>query len=452
MLTKWRSIRTTAALGLLLWPAVASANLLQSSHFRLDPNVAANFGGAGSSASYKLTDTGGEGVVGAGSSASYRLGQGYVRQLPHSLQLAVLPSGTYAAWPLDTGNGLQAYDVGANRDDGTLVNAPAWTTGIVGQAVALNGSTQYISTANQVAAPAALTLEAWFKTTTVTGGYLAGLGDTQTGASTTHDRVLYLTNTGQVAFGVNPGTIKTVTTAASFNDGSWHHAAGVWGSGGLRLYIDGVLRGNYGTATTAGSYSGYWRLGFDTLTGWPGAPTSSFLAGSLDEARVYSRELSAAEVAGDYTAGANALKGAFTLPNVTPGQSQTYAADAIVRTDAAGYDLYIQSAGLLTHTDGTTTIPAVGANIATPAAWSEGVTKGLGFTVTAGTQLEAKWGTSPNFAYAAVPGLPTIYHTRTDTNGAAADTTSLQYRADTAPSQKQGTYKATIIYTATMRP
>ncbi len=46
---------------------------------------------------------------------------------------------------------------------------------------------------------------------------------------------------------------------------------------------------------------------------------------------------------------ANALHGAFTLPNVTPGQSQTYSADAVVRTDAAGYDLYIQAPTLLTQ-------------------------------------------------------------------------------------------------------
>lgn len=437
----------------LVLPAGAWADRLQSTHFRLDPNVAASFGGDGSSTSYKLTDAGGEGVVSAGSSQSYKLTQGYVSQLTHALQLSVLAGGTYAYWPLDTGTGTRAYDVSATGDHGTLVNAPTWTTGMIGQAVTLDGSSQYLSTPNQVAGPNTLTLEIWFKSTSTSGGRLIGFGDAATGASSTLDRHVYLTNAGQLVWGARPGgTYKTVTTAASYNDGSWHHVAASLGSGGLLLYVDGVRQGTDLTTTTGQTYNGYWRIGYDSLTGWPSAPTSSYLAGSVDEARVYTRQLSDAEVANDYTAGANAIRGAFTLPNVTPGQSQIYNADAVVRTDAPGYDLYIQSLGLLTHTDTTTTIPNITSTIASPATWSEGVTKGLGFTVTAATQLEAKWGTSPNFAYAAVPASPTVYHSRSGENGTTVETTNLQFRADTTASQKQGTYKTTLVYTATMRP
>jgi hypothetical protein len=454
MLNRVRHFKLYLTVAALLLPAVASANLLQSSHFRLDPNVANTFGGATGSGSYKLTDSGGEAAVGAGSSQSYKLTQGYVAQLAHSMQLSVLPNATYAYWPFDTGTGTQGYDVSMNSDNATLVGAPSWTTGIVGNAVTLNGTSQYASTANQVSGPSAFTVEIWFQTAVnySLGGRLMGFGDAQIGASTNRDRQLYLDNAGHIIFGTKPSVYKTVTTTATYNDGSWHHVAGSLGAGGLLLYVDGIRQGTDLTTTTAGSYSGYWRLGYDDLTGWPSAPTSSYLAGSIDEARVLTRQLSDAEVANDKTAGFNALHGAFTLPNVSPGTSQTYSADAVVRTDAGGYDLYIQAPTLLKHTDNVTTIPMIAATVASPALWTEGTTKGLGFSLTAGTSLEGKWGTNPNYDYAGIPNTATLYHSRTGLNGGIPELTTLQFRADTTTSQKAGTYSTTVIYTATVRP
>jgi hypothetical protein len=453
MLGAMRKFKIYLIIAIVMLPAAASADLLQSSHFRLDPNVASSFGGDGASPSYKLTDTGGEAAVGAGSSQSYKLTSGYVASLPHSLQLSVLPNATYAYWPFDTGTGTQGYDVGMNSDNATLVGAPSWAIGIVGQAVTLNGTTQYASTANQVSGPAAFTEEIWFKSTSSTGGRLMGFGDAQTGASTSRDRQIYLDNAGHIIFGTKPAALyKTVTTASTYNDGSWHHVAGTLGAGGLLLYVDGVRLGTDTGTTTAGSYSGYWKMGYDDLTGWPSAPTSNFLAGTIDEARVLTRQLSDTEITNDYTAGQNALHGAFTLPNVSPGISQIYSADAVVRTDAGGYDLYIQAPALLKHTDNVTTIPMATATIGTPAIWTEGTTKGLGFTLTAGTSLEGKWGTNPNYAYAGIPNTATVYHSRTGLNGGIPELTTLQFRADTAPSQKAGVYTTTIIYTATVRP
>ena len=439
-------------LAVAIMPTAASASLLQSTHFRLNPDVADTFGGTGSSTHYGLTDAGGETAVGAGSSASYKLTQGYIGSLPQAIQLSVLPSGTYAYWPMDTGTGSQAYDVSLNNDQATLVNSPTWTTGIVGGALTYNGTTQYAYTANSLAAPTAYTIEFWFKSTTTLGGRLFGFGNNQTGASTTSDRQVYMTNAGNLIYGVTNGTNKTVTTASSYNDGSWHHVAASLGTNGLLLYVDGVRVGTDTTTTTAGPYTGYWRMGYDALAGWTGTHTSDFFAGTLDEASIRTRQESDTEVKNDYTAGANALRGAFTIPNVTPGTSQIYNVDAIVRTEAGGYDLSIQKPKPFLHTDGSTVLPDITGTIASPIPWVEGTTKGLGFGVIAGINLEAKWGTNPNYDYAAVPSAATIYHSRTGLTGATPETTTIQYRVDTAPSQKQGTYSTQIIYTATLKP
>jgi hypothetical protein len=452
MLNQTRHFKLLLLAALAALPAAASADLLQSSHFRLDPNVASSFGGASNSTSYKLTDTGGEAVVGAGSSQSYRLGQGYVRELPQSLQLSVLPSGTYASWPFNTGAGPTAYDVGSNSDDATLNGSPGWTTGIIGSAVALNGSSQYVSTSTLVTNPTAFTIEFWFKSTSSSGGYLMGFGSARTGASANLDRLVYLTNAGNLAFGVKPSSYQTVTTASAYNDGSWHHVAASLGASGLLLYVDGLKQGSDTSITTAASYSGYWRFGYDDLTGWPAAPMSNYAAATIDEARVTGRQLRDAEVAGDYSAGANALQNGFTLPSITPGTSQTYAVDAIVRTDAGGYDLYMQRPRPLLHTDNSTTIPDISGTFASPIAWVEGTTKGFGFTLTAGTQLESSWGSSPNYNYARLTSAATLYHSRTGFTQGLPEATTIQYRADTAPEQKQGTYSTTITYTATIKP
>jgi hypothetical protein len=451
MVRKQRFLKVIGVLLLAGLPAVVSADLLQSTNFRLDPNVTSNFGGTGSSASYRLTDAGGEAVVGAGSSQSYKLTQGYIAQLAHSLQLSVMPSGTYAYWPLDTGNGTRAYDVSTTGDVANFVGTPAWGTGKIGQALTFNGTDQYLATTTTQNNPANFTLELWFKTATNQGGHLLGFGSATSGASGSHDRQLYMTDGGQLIFGVNPGSIATISSASSYNDDQWHHVAATGGSGGLTLVIDGVRVGTDAGTTTAGNYTGYWRPAYDTLSGWPSAPTSDFFAGNLDEIRVYSRQLSDAEVKGNYTAGSNGLRFAHTLPDVNAGASTTYSADAIVQTDAGGYDLYIQAPSLLTHTDTTTTMPMMSATIASPAAWTEGVTKGLGFAVTSATQLEPKWGTGP-FNYAGVPGTSTVYHSRTGLSGGVPEKTTLQFRADADPGQKSGNYSTTIIYTATLKP
>lgn len=142
----------------------------------------------------------------------------------------------------------------------------------------------------------------------------------------------------------------------------------------------------------------------------------------------------------------------LTIPTVTPGASQVTTIQAIVSTDAPAYDLAVNQNHDLTHTDTVTTIPGVSSNIATPALWTEGTTKGLGFTVTGGTQIEAKWGTSPNFKYAAMPNTATTFHSHAGFLGGVADTTTVQYRLDVNPSQKAGTYTNLATYTATLKP
>lgn len=203
--------------------------------------------------------------------------------------------------------GTTAADAGASARTGTYQGTV--TKGVAGAcirdtgtAVTLDGTTGYVSYATALTTNTTYTSEAWIRTTTTRGGLITGFGAAATGASTTTDRVLYLTNTGRIAFGVNNAAKATLTTPNAYNDGAWHHVMATAGPSGLTLYVDGNAVATSTTVISA-SYSGNFRVGYDALTGWTNAPTSNFLAASVDDVAVYGRTLTATDALNHYTAG-----------------------------------------------------------------------------------------------------------------------------------------------------
>ena len=221
--------------------------------------------------------------------------------------------------------------------------------------------------------PTTYSTELWFRTTGSTGGRLAGFGDRRTeeyervqpsgtspaappvyddSQSTKTDRLLYVSDSGRVVFGTLNGSTKvTVRSGTGFNDTQWHHAVATSGPGGMRLYVDGVLRAS-GTSTANAVYPGYWKVGFDSLSGWADKPASSALKGGVDEFAVYPRALTAAEVAGHYVAGRPGAD-IDVSPPTAPGapslnrSGQSVSATWAASTDNKGvvrYDVY-RSAG-----------------------------------------------------------------------------------------------------------
>lgn len=194
-----------------------------------------------------------------------------------------------------------ANDVNGNNN-GILMNNPTASAdrfGVAAKAYTFNGTNQYMATENSYTGPSNFTISLWFKTTTTTGGKLIGFGNSQTGSSGSYDRHIYMNNVGQVYFGVYPGMVKTINSTASYNDGQWHLATATLSSTagvGMRLYIDGVQVAADATTTTAQAYTGYWRVVWDNMSGWPSPPTATYYDGQLDDILIYHRALSAAEV------------------------------------------------------------------------------------------------------------------------------------------------------------
>ncbi len=134
------------------------------------------------------------------------------------------------------------------------------------------------------------------------------------------------------------------------------------------------------------------------------------------------------------------------LGTVVAGTPNTAMTSVTVITDApGGYDLLISKDHELTHSiDGSTTIPDYTGSIATPTTWS-GI--GLGFTITSGTDVDVKWGTTPNNNYAGIPNLDTVFHEKSGyTSG--DDITVIEYKIDVSGTQRSGEYTNNITYAA----
>jgi signal peptidase I len=242
----------------------------------------------------------------------------------------------YLYWKIDDATGAStAVDSSGNNRPGTYSPTASWSLqqvgGLVGQApnyagLATGGvsdTTSCVYSASGVAAenpaPATYSEIIWFKTAAGYngGGKLIGFESEHSGVSNSnsggqYDRHIYMDGNGKIVFGVWTGATTTVNSTQSYNDGSWHMAVATMGSDGMKLYVDNVLVGT-STNTQSQDYTatngGWWRVGCGNLEGWggtgawsgPNAPgttqTNYGFAGDLDEATVYTTELTAANVA-----------------------------------------------------------------------------------------------------------------------------------------------------------
>ncbi|MFI9105744.1 LamG-like jellyroll fold domain-containing protein [Streptomyces fildesensis] len=171
-------------------------------------------------------------------------------------------------------------------------------------AVTYNGTSQYSYSDRSYPRPTSYSVETWFKTTTTKGGKLVGFGSNTDGRlSASYDKHIYMTNSGQLVFGIYNAGQRTIASGAGLNNGQWHHVVGTQGSNGLRLYVDGNLVASNAAYTTSQDYTGYWHVGGDQLYGWPSLPASNYFAGSIDETAIYPSVLTPAQIAQHHTLG-----------------------------------------------------------------------------------------------------------------------------------------------------
>lgn len=432
----------TTAFVVMCSVSAVSAARFSSSSYVIDASVVGNsMGGSQGSASYRLTGSGGESVVGNGAGGSYKVGMGYVAQLPKSLQLTVQPSGLVGYWPLDEASGSQVYDASSNGQALGSVTQP-FSPGKINTALQFDASTAAISTTNSSALDfqsSDFTISFWYNPSTVTGnrdilrkGTLSGNGYEVALVGATP--ILYVSAVGNYRY----------CSAISAN--AWTQITFVKQSTGLTCYLNGVAaNGSLGGSVPAdiGTTAAQMTLGG---TGFFGTGP----AGLIDELKMFNIALPGSAVMAEYTSGSTGYAAGLSFAtDIIPGVSQTSNFDAVVLTDASNYSLAINQNQNLTK--GTDTIPAIPYTAASPSAWSEGTTKGLGFTLygTNATAIDSKW--SAGNSYAALPGMATTVYTRTNRQ-VSKDTLNMRLRLDVDSTQPSGDYANVIIMTGTILP
>lgn len=208
----------------------------------------------------------------------------------------------YLYWKLDETSGTTLYDASGNGRDAWL-SPGAWTaaSGCDSNRALDFAASTYGVVGTSVLGPNEFTLELWMRTSATRGGRLLGFSDSTARTSWNNDRQLYLADNGTVVFGVYPGAVRTISSPTALNDGRWHHVVATLSTAGMRLYVDGQLVATDAATQSAQNYSGYWRVGSESVNYWPGVdPSGAGYVGTLDNVAVYHRALTASQVSGHY--------------------------------------------------------------------------------------------------------------------------------------------------------
>lgn len=219
------------------------------------------------------------------------------------------PAGAVLAWDFAEKNGGRVADVSGHGADGFFANVGA--SRIDGDCAAnpsvhltADGSEGYAVTDTAVAAPNVFTISAWFRTE-VAGGRVFGFGSDQNLSSVYRDRHLFVDADGRLRFGTEESGSQfkfMVVAPTRVDDGQWHHAVATFTPGSMVLYLDGERQGSRTDARSLRQYSGFWRVGRQSLSGWGGSGAWAF-TGDVDTVRVHDQVLDPATVAAEYAAG-----------------------------------------------------------------------------------------------------------------------------------------------------
>jgi Concanavalin A-like lectin/glucanases superfamily len=209
-----------------------------------------------------------------------------------------LAAGLVAFYKFDESSGAStALDSSGNGRNATLVGGPTFAAGLQGNAVTLDGSGSYVSLPSGIVSGlTSCSISAWVNlATNQAWGRIFDFGTGVTSSSS----YMFLTQNngvGKVRFAITTGGYngeERIDVAPVLPTAAWQHVAVTLSGTTGTLYVQGVqVASNTGLTLTASG------LG-TTTQNWLGRsefPVDPYLAGQLDNVRIYSRALSAGEV------------------------------------------------------------------------------------------------------------------------------------------------------------
>jgi glucose/arabinose dehydrogenase len=204
------------------------------------------------------------------------------------------PPGLVAAYGFEEPSGTGVTDATGHGHAGTISGATRSTGGRFGSALSFDGVNDWVTVPdhNALDLTTGVTMSAWVNPTALGSVYRTVLMKEQPGG------LIYTLYAGD-GTGKPSGHIFTTSelratgpTNTALN--AWTHLASTWDGTTLRTYVNGTEVAGRAVAGTLRTSTGVLRIGGTGV--WP-----EWFAGRIDEVRLYSRALTAAEIQGDMT-------------------------------------------------------------------------------------------------------------------------------------------------------
>jgi hypothetical protein len=245
---------------------------------------------------------------------------------PSAYYDAVMASQPLAYWRLDESGGTLASDHQGTYD-GTYIASPTLgaTGAIAGDpdaAVSFDGASQFVDVPYSVGLnPATFSVEAWAEPSGGDGAYRGVI------ASRTYPQGWALYAGGDWEFWINSGAGMLVLSGGSVVDNCWTHLVATFDGTTASLYVDGSL-------VDSATVDAYQPQTINALTIGQSQPASNFwFPGTIDEAALYGRALSAVEVQNHYLLGSACAPPTVTA-TPTPSATATPTATSTWRPSA----------------------------------------------------------------------------------------------------------------------
>ena len=225
------------------------------------------------------------------------------QNVAHAAPVAAPPG--MVAWYRAENNALDS--VGTNH--GT-VNSATYSAGKVGQAFSFNGTGNVeIPSSNALNPTAQLTLEMWVRT----GNLVFDDRKLFVKDGEFSDRQYFLTINNKrfrPHIGLSTGQLVYFDSNTTLQSNTWYHVAMTYDGESLKLYVNGVLDRQTAATGTIITTTQPLRIG----GGAPNPAYNNYLTGLVDEASVYNRALTQAEVLSIYNAGSDGKTNTNTAP------------------------------------------------------------------------------------------------------------------------------------------
>ncbi|MTA53676.1 MAG: hypothetical protein F2958_01920 [Actinobacteria bacterium] len=199
-------------------------------------------------------------------------------------------TGLAAYWSFDSSSNFNVPDVGGSTL--TKGNGASWSaSGKFGGALSLNGGSQSLyDTSSPSYLPvgnSSYTQSVWFKPDVVSGtGGLVGWGDY--GSSRRTNALRLYQNSGGFRHYWWGADLDCTGTQCPISTGTWYHVASTWDGTTRKLFVNGVLKRS-DTPGANNATAANFHIGKTCC--------SEFFSGLIDDVAIYTRALSAGEVA-----------------------------------------------------------------------------------------------------------------------------------------------------------